>query len=259
MIDVPPPKLYKYQSCNEYTFNNLRKGCLWFAKPQSFNDPFDCDVNFQVTDVTQENLISIFNDMRKTVPNKKEFDRKYIHNGKVNALFESAVINASLNATNEVKKKWLKIGVTCFSEKNDDILMWSHYSSSHHGFCLEFDTRYSPFIEQDKETLIKVDYSDSYPQLDLREVASNKVSSLPKRMLGVKSSHWSYECEWRIFSDYGGVELPYESTALAGIYLGCNISGENKKTLRSILGTSITFYEMQKSKTEFKVTEKEIR
>lgn len=28
--------------------------------------------------------------------------------------------------------------VTCFSEKNDNFLMWSHYSSKHSGICLEF-------------------------------------------------------------------------------------------------------------------------
>lgn len=27
---------------------------------------------------------------------------------------------------------------TCFSEKNDDFLMWSHYASKHSGVCLEF-------------------------------------------------------------------------------------------------------------------------
>ena len=28
--------------------------------------------------------------------------------------------------------------MTCFSETNDDFLMWSHYSSKHAGICLEF-------------------------------------------------------------------------------------------------------------------------
>ena len=32
-----------------------------------------------------------------------------------------------------------KMGILCFSEHCDDILMWSHYSDGHKGFCLEFD------------------------------------------------------------------------------------------------------------------------
>lgn len=36
-------------------------------------------------------------------------------------------------------QKFLKTSyVTCFSETNDDFLMWSHYSSKHFGICLEF-------------------------------------------------------------------------------------------------------------------------
>lgn len=31
------------------------------------------------------------------------------------------------------------MGVVCLSEHGDDILMWSHYSDGHQGFCLEFD------------------------------------------------------------------------------------------------------------------------
>ena len=29
--------------------------------------------------------------------------------------------------------------ITCFSEIKDDILMWSHYSDSDSGFCVEYD------------------------------------------------------------------------------------------------------------------------
>jgi hypothetical protein len=36
-------------------------------------------------------------------------------------------------------KKFLQNSyATCFSERNDDFLMWSHYSSKHSGICLEF-------------------------------------------------------------------------------------------------------------------------
>ncbi|TXJ24936.1 MAG: DUF2971 domain-containing protein [Chitinophagaceae bacterium] len=36
-------------------------------------------------------------------------------------------------------KKFLENSyTTCFSERNDDFLMWSHYSSKHSGVCLEF-------------------------------------------------------------------------------------------------------------------------
>ena len=64
MKDTAPPKLYKYQSCSSYALDNLRKRCLWFSKPESFNDPFDCDINFEIVDVTEENLRLLFEHMR---------------------------------------------------------------------------------------------------------------------------------------------------------------------------------------------------
>ena len=37
-----PFRLYKYQSYNIQTIDNLLKQQLWFSNPLKFNDPFDC-------------------------------------------------------------------------------------------------------------------------------------------------------------------------------------------------------------------------
>lgn len=43
------------------------------------------------------------------------------------------------NELKRLTKKFLENSyTTCFSERNDDFLMWSHYSSKHSGICLEF-------------------------------------------------------------------------------------------------------------------------
>lgn len=253
-----PPKLYKYQSFNEYSLNNLRRGAFWFSKPENFNDPFDCNINFQLGDVTEENLELLFTSLREEAPNKKDFDRIYHSDGRVTKLFRDKVLEGSRNATALLlERKFSILGVTCFSEINDDILMWSHYTSSHQGFCLEFDTTKFPFMRTDnpdKDNAIeKVDYSDSYPVMSLKELALNQLPYFSQNLLAKKSSHWAYEREWRLFSKYGNAELDYDKEALTGVYLGCKISEENKEIIKSILGNSIPIYEMQKSTTEFKV------
>ena len=43
-----PPKLYKYQSYNVQTLDNLKNRQIWFSKPVQFNDPFDCHINYDV-------------------------------------------------------------------------------------------------------------------------------------------------------------------------------------------------------------------
>ena len=258
-----PNKLYKYQSCNDDNFNNLRKKSFWFKKPGEFNDPFDCNINFQLVDATEENLELFFNSYREDAPNKKDLDRIFHSDGKVTKLFKEKVIEISRKATSKLVSKFASLGVTCFSEINDDILMWSHYATSHQGFCLELDTTKFPFtrtnnLKQDSP-LEKVLYSDSYPLLSLKDIASNHLPSLSQGLLSVKSSHWSYEKEWRLFSTYGNLELEYEKTALTGVYLGCKVTADTKEIIKSILGNSIPIYEMQRSTTEFKVIAKEIR
>lgn len=259
-----PPKLYKYQSFNDYNLNNLRKKTFWFSKPESFNDPFDCNINFQVGDITKENLELLFTSFRKEAPNKKEFDRIYHSDGRVTKLFKDIAIESSRKATSELVKKFASLGITCFSEINDDILMWSHYATSHQGFCLEFDTTQFPFTRTHKpdrdSTLEKVVYSDSYPLVSLKDIALKKhLPSLSQDLLSAKSSHWSYEKEWRLFLKYGNAKLEYEKTALTGVYLGCKITAENEEIIRSILGNSVPIYKMQRSMTEFKVTAMEIK
>jgi len=250
-----PAKLYKYQSCNSYSFSNLKKGCLWFSKPEDFNDPFDCDINFEIMDVTQENLRLLFEHMRASVSDKNRFDKKYLlQSGNINKAFTDDVKKFALMGIAEYRKKWMQIGVTCFSEKNDDVLMWSHYANGHQGFCLEFDTTFSPFIETEKDTPIKVHYSNSYPPLSLADILNRNLPPLPKNLFGTKSLHWCYEAEWRILSSVGNIEYPYKATALTGVYFGCKMKEADKSAIASMLGDSPTqLYQMQRSDTEFNV------
>lgn len=257
-----PSKLYKYQSFNEYDPNNLQKRIFWFKKPEGFNDPFDCNINFQLLDLTEENLELLFNTLREESADNKDFDRIYHSDGKVTELFKDKVLEYSRKATSKLVSKFASLGITCFSEINDDILMWSHYAASHQGFCLEFDTKKFPFTRTNHPdkgtTLEKIEYSDSYPTISIKDIVSNQLPSIPQNLLTIKSSHWSYEREWRLFSRSGNIEIAYDNAALVGIYLGCKVTEENKELIKSILGDSIPIYEMQRSKTEFKVTAREI-
>jgi len=39
--------LYKYYPYNEYLLEMLITKKAWFSKPEIFNDPFDCYLNFE--------------------------------------------------------------------------------------------------------------------------------------------------------------------------------------------------------------------
>ena len=250
--DVIPPNLYKYQPCDYYAFSNLKKRVLWFSEPGSFNDPFDCDINFTITDINDENLESKFNLLLDSFRDKENFLQKYSREGKYNQRFRDDVEKGAIYATNVVKEnQWRNLGVTCFSESNENILMWSHYAGSHCGFCLGFDTNLSPFMP---EKLLKVYYSKTnvYPPLSLKDIPHNL--NLIDTQLGLKSCHWEYENEWRLFAGGGNKEYPYNSKSLTGIYFGYRMSEENKNAISALVDSSVKLYKMEKSKTEFKMT-----
>ena len=244
----PPPRLYKYQSCTDKALENLGNRNLWFSKPENFNDPFDCNINFTITDVSEENSTALLNDMGVPEIRKREID-------------QDDVVLMALNATEVVKRKqWTQLGVACFSEHYDNILMWSHYTEGHQGYCLEFDTNFSPFKPEKTKTLLKVDYPElnSYPSLSLNDIPNN-LPNLVETQLGTKSVQWSYEKEWRIFADYGDRVYSYPKEALIGVYFGCKMIGENKEAIMKLLANSSPrWYQMKKSKTEFNVIAKEI-
>src|SRR5258706_14218152 len=138
--------------------------------------------------------------------------------------------------------------------------MWSHYANGHQGFCLEFDTNFTPFKPVKNKTLLKVNYPETnlYPSLSLRDIPHN-LPYLIETQLGTKSSHWHYENEWRIFSGTGNKTYSFDKAALTGVYFGCRMKDEDKNAIEIILGDSPTrLYEMQRSDTEFKVVAKEI-
>lgn len=83
-----------------------------------------------------------------------------------------------------------KIGVSCFSDERDNILMWAHYSDNHSGVCLGFNTSRHLF-----QTAWQVQYQEQLPVLNR---PSDSHDTLLEKSLLTKSAQWGYEREWRI-------------------------------------------------------------
>lgn len=109
-----------------------------------------------------------------------------------------------------IKDMRKKARISCFSKRNDSILMWSHYADSHRGVCIEFDETRSFFND--------VKYSNAKCKLDLFAATSRILAydfigeklgygdaEFASNMLApfyTKSSDWSYEEEVRcVLSD----------------------------------------------------------
>ena len=44
---------YKYRKWNDYTKDILLNDEFWFAKPNTFNDPFDCQIRVSRHDINE--------------------------------------------------------------------------------------------------------------------------------------------------------------------------------------------------------------
>ena len=80
-------------------------------------------------------------------------------------------------------------GVLSLSRNHDNILMWSHYASSHKGFVIEFDHEHKFFFNK----VHPIIYSDERPEMDLTQVKQSGDLFL------TKSKDWAYEEELRMF------------------------------------------------------------
>lgn len=133
-------------------------------------------------------------------------------------------------------------GISCFAERNDNILMWSHYADKHTGFCVEYDM--SKIKSQEaKLMLYPVIYSKKRPLLplsmfDFSDVKNVKIAEgiFPHadivEALLTKSNIWQYEEEWRIIHTLKNLqEQKLFEDIITGIYLGANISPDNEEKM----------------------------
>jgi hypothetical protein len=198
-------KLYQYQPISKYTLQNLILKKIWASNPKFFNDPFEFAVrdNYRITDDG------------KVQPFSYE-EKKFV-----------AQIKAEID----------NFGVTCFSEREDILLLWSHYSSNHTGMCLTFDIK-----DPKPVNLFKVNYDKSFP--DIRDYENNDFL----KYLTTKGESWKYEQEHRLIFNEGVGHYQFPGQ-LVEITLGCKASNADIETLFEICD-SIYDNQILLSKTE---------
>lgn len=244
-----PNKLYKYESWNEYSLANLKNQQLYFSKPRSFNDPFDCSIDCQFEDITEEQYDLLHDRYLKVAPDKSHF-RKRFGNTPTDDFktFIRLVLEGELKESTNCS---FDHGVTCFSETKDEILMWSHYSGSHTGFCLEFDTSFDPFSKAQQ-----VRYKEDFPKVNPAKIILDP--SLPEALKAYLTKHksWEYEKEWRSFHEEGNRLFGYPAESLTAVYFGAKMNPAHLEIIALIIqgqNSQTTFHRGRKSQSQFKV------
>jgi len=243
-----PEKLYKYEPFNAQSLSNLKNQQIYFSKPKRFNDPFDCSIRCEFDDITSNDLVLIHKHYLNICPDKAQYILKY---GEFpNKEFSVFIKKITDSIFNTAQERFLnQRGISCFSEKRDEILMWSHYADSHKGFCLEFDTKYPLF-----DKAFKVDYSAVFPKIDQVGLLLDDDLDQILKMFSTKYINWEYEEEWRSIYEEPDTLLGYDGSALTGVYFGAEMDSTHKEIIALILqgqNLNVKFYEGKKSNSRF--------
>ena len=251
----PPFRLYKYRDTGPNTERIFKDHNLYFAPPSSFNDPFDCSFHVLVDGARNEAVVeavawSLIGDRLPDLPREeqvqgaKEVRERLIATRRRE--FEQIVVDKLSKDTNE------RVGICCFTEVNDDILMWAHYADRHRGICLELSSM---------NGLLKaaqpVEYSSEYPALDLEAIVTREELRAAAPWMLMKADHWSYEKEWRVLDfETGPGPKPIPAFCLTGVILGCRIPGDEEVKVQQWIAdwpSEVTQYQARQSKRSFRL------
>lgn len=180
-------------------------------------------------------------------------------NGLMNDVFEGLPIAEEYISADDAHELHDLAVMSCLTESNDNLLMWSHYADSNRGICIEYDlkllmeTQYSkhlsylyPVLYGNRRYVAK-DYLELIQNTkELREGIKESIivdtydyyNVLP--LFLTKSLDWSYEREWRIvytkkdLYDLNDQEL-YSSNiyfpCVNAVYLGYRIEPEVRRSI----------------------------
>lgn len=251
-----PKKLYKYFSPKRWDFfQHLR---LRYSQLSAFNDPFEgrpvltgltvtdeihSSINTMFVESAKKYYVSLSEEDQKNYP--LDVFLKHASDSKIKESFINqipSIVKSSGGSVTEVLDK--EIGALCLCEERYNLLMWAHYAESHTGFQVEFDPDAISASEGGKSVhLARVLYQERRPSSLLEELTSDA-------LLLCKSSHWSYEREWRVtrrFVDASVTEArtPYPihlfdtlPRAVTGVVLGARMSVETEMGIRAAIDSN---------------------
>jgi len=238
----PPRFLYKYEGFSAQSLLNLKKQIIYFGSPLAFNDPYDCAITPHIIEPADSELVEV----RDAYLKQQDLPPRARHE------FEQFSMTELRGAFQQIVDEFLsKRGLACFSELNDDLLMWSHYGGKYKGFCLEFDTSFEPLLKVNP-----VRYLPTLPQLSLATVLLNRDFRPILELFCTKSEAWHYEHEWRAMHHVAETEFCYPAAALTGIYFGPDIEQQSLEVVCLVLegqNEAVKLWKGARSTSEFKV------
>ena len=283
-----PRRLYKYRSFSCRHKKALEKGTLYRCSPHKFNDPYDTAIYFNVDKLLIENRSLEeaaqaaevateeatpyrpkpirepirFGDWRKKALEKAHAyapdEFRSIPN--ISEAVEEASQLANERMITLLSERFRGgFSVISLSEAASSILMWSHYSNDHTGFCIEYDFSTLPPEDPRRKFCFPVYYrgkiTDATRYLAKSDPATVNIL-LGQYFCLLKSDEWAYEKEWRIVLPTGHTLANAEMImpTPSAIILGARVTSRNEKWMRGYCDyNSIPLKKMQQRRNAFKL------
>jgi hypothetical protein len=260
-----PKILYKYRSWDtKYDKSLLLNQELYFASPDQFNDPFDCNIPllFDEEELAPDKIfLDTLELARKMHPLKSEIELHEItfQHHKNNYLADKSYIQEIAKANrNEINNNF---GVLSLTEDETNFLMWSHYTNSHTGYCIGFDTLK---LHQKSSGMVEpVLYKKEVPKVPFFNDSKEVLIKFLRIFLYTKSYIWSYEKEFRISKNaFARKVFKFPHDCVKEIIFGCLMKEDVKmgliKTIENLYPKA-NIYEMSLSKELFEIEKVQIR
>ena len=277
-IISPTKPLYRYRGNIDYAVDEILDSYIYLEDVEKLNDPFDSSYFVPFEKAKREKQLGKLLLMGCIFIKDNPYYQKIEEQMEKNGMYEDYIVTEDFFAflEEEIKKYGLNYSANLmmkfyyenvfssihhnfgysasFSERHDSILMWSYYSNSHKGVCLEYDlSSVDGNTEEEKSilrSLKKVWYSS-----ERYEDREGKFTPF------VKAQEWAHEQEWRLYnrSSGGKVYFPY----LKAVYLGMNLpiySDEAEKIINAIKenGSNITLYKCYPDHNTYQIKENKI-
>jgi hypothetical protein len=231
------PIIYKYVDFDGGT-KILQNSNLLIKNPSKFNDPYDCHPSLIKFDNMPDTYI------------KELINKHYSHLSRherrskiANTIKESKQELINLFKTEYINNERELKGITCFSEDNLNLLMWSLYAESHKGICIGFNLeklyrsiKRNGFSEV---ALMRVVYVQELEPINFFDDSFKAVIN----WLRTKSNLWKHEKEIRIsFGPYNTNNkdhdyVLFDIDSIEAIYFGSKMQDEEKEKLLNLIMT----------------------
>lgn len=233
-----PSILCRYLSLDddrmEWARQLLVDSSLYFSRPSSFNDPFDCRVSPRF----EASAHVVERHWRAYAERLHEAGGPAVDEAQIAMKVEQATSTDGCAQLEAAYRTFLaQYGVACFTPDPTSMLMWSYYAAGHRGIVVRFDLNpdllrhlgdsFRPVLP------LEVAYCEEFPNFSYYEM--DKLEHAQKT-LGTKAMAWRHEQEWRLVlvGAAGPVQLP--SGMVNGVIFGLKTPADTEQTIRDWLG-----------------------